>query len=268
MGLGLKQLTENSQFRYSRMYTGRGEADIVLLGNSRGLNFYQPFIEKQSGKSTLNLSYNAMPVNIGMALLKDYLDLYEAPEHLIVDVTFLDRENDELVRDFRVYGQFSDRLDSILAVRDPSIYGGTKFSHLTKYGGEVAQRMLFYYSKVDTNWIVDRVISRQVAEASADLEPYRNDYNLNRIRQLAEVAKSFEAAGTKVHFVINPYYPAFKKSITNLDSLSNDVRKLTGISVLDYSGSISGDENFGDYQHLNKAGASIYIERLVSDLKL
>jgi len=264
----LTSAVEQSEFRYSRLYAGEGKADIVVLGNSRGLNFYQPFIEKATGKSTLNLSYNAMPGDLGGALLRDYLDAYGAPEKLIVDATFLDRDNAELIREFRVYAQYSDRLDNLLRETDSSIYWGTKVAHLSSYGGEVAQRMFYYLSKSDEDWLLDRQISPQVVAASANLEPYRNNYTLGRIRAFGEVVKEYQAAGTDVRFVINPYYPAFQKTIINLDSLALDIRKETGIQVLDYSKSVTGDQNFGDYQHLNKQGAEVYLGRLLKDIGL
>lgn len=268
LGALLRGAALDSQFRYSRLYNGTGAADVVLLGNSRGLNFYQPFIEERTGRSTLNLSYNAMPVDVGAALLEDYLDRYGAPAKLVVDVTFLDRDNDDLVRDFRVYAQFSERLDSLLRERDPAIWGGTKVSHLTRYGGEVGQRMFYYLTRSDEDWLLDRQIAEKVVEASAALEPYRNGYKLRRIERLAEVVDDYRAAGTDVRFVINPYYPAFRESIVNLDSLSIDVRGITGVDVLDYSRSVRGDENFGDLQHLNKRGAEVYLARLIEDIGL
>ncbi|MFK8057189.1 MAG: hypothetical protein AB8F78_13785 [Saprospiraceae bacterium] len=264
----LTNAVDKSEFRYSRLYAGEGKADIVFLGNSRGLNFFQPYIEQATGKTTLNLSYNAMPADIGGVLLRDYMDAYGAPEKLVVDATFLDRDNEELVRDFRVYAQYSDRLDSLLKETDSSIYWGTKVAHLSRYGGEVAQRMFYYLSTSDEDWLLDRQISKQVVEASANLEPYRNNYTLDRVRAFGEVVKEFQDAGTEVHFVINPYYPAFQKTIMNLDSLALDVQKETGIQVLDYSKSVTGDQNFGDYQHLNKQGAEVYLGRLLKDIGL
>ncbi len=264
----LTSAVEKSEFRYSRLYAGDGKADIVLLGNSRGLNFFQPYIEEATGKSTLNLSYNAMPADLGGALLRDYMDTYGAPEKLVVDVTFLDRDNEELIREFRPYAQYSERLDSLLKITDSSIYWGTKVAHLSRYGGEVAQRMFYYLSKSDEDWLLDRQISKQMAEDSKSLEPYRNNYTLDRIRAFGKVVNAYQAAGTDVRFVINPYYPAFQKSIMNLDSLALDVRRETGIPVLDYSKSVTGDQNFGDYQHLNKKGAEVYLARMLKDIGL
>ena len=262
-----QRITANSEFRYSRLYSGRGEADIVLLGNSRGLNFYQPFIEAQTGKSTLNLSYNAMPVDIGAALLLDYLDLYGAPERLIVDITFLDRDNDDLIRDFRLYAPFSERLNTLLKERDERIWAGTQFAHLSRYGGEVAQRMLYYRSRSDEDWLLDRQISRQMVSNAASLQPYHTEFNNRRIDLLASVAEAYKSAGAEVHFVINPYYPPFQQTMTNLDSLSAAVQSRTGIPVLDYYASVAGDQHFGDYQHLNKKGAELYLAELLKALE-
>ena len=46
-----------SQFRYSRLYRGGNDAEIVILGDSRGVNsFYAPGMEKLTGARVLNLS--------------------------------------------------------------------------------------------------------------------------------------------------------------------------------------------------------------------
>ena len=70
-GLILKKMVANSQFRYSKMYQGKAEGEILFMGNSRGLGFYQPYIEEVTGKKTFNLSYNALPLNLGRVLLQN-----------------------------------------------------------------------------------------------------------------------------------------------------------------------------------------------------
>ena len=267
-GYGLRHVAESSSFRYSRLYTGQAEADVVLIGNSRGLNFYQPFIEERTGLSTLNLSYNAMPGQLSAALLRDYRERYGAPEVLIADITHLDRDNVDLIREFRVYAQFSHRLDTLLRGRDPKIWGGAQFSHLTRYGGEVAQRMFYYTTRGDEDWIVDRVIAPSVVTDTVALEPYELGVAQRRVDEFADVVAEYRAGGTQVVLVVNPYYPAFARAIANLDSLVSAVERATGLEVLDYSTSVTGDENFGDYQHLNKAGAARYLARLLEDIGL
>ncbi len=264
-GYVLKQAVDSSEFRYSRMYTGAAQSDVVFLSNSRGLNFYQPFIEETSGLSTLNLSYNAMPADLGAVLLADYLDLYGPPKALVLDVTFLDRDNPELVQDFKLYGQYSPRIDSLVRLANDHTYWGTKISHLTRYGGEVAQRMFYYLGKSDEDWLLDRQIAAQVVQDTAGLEDYRIDIQTDRITAITKVLDRYRLAGTQVELVVNPYFPPFARTIQNLDSLEQAVTKATGLPVHDYSRSIQGVEYFGDYQHLNKLGAEKYLARLLAD---
>ena len=119
-GWVLKQLTMSSQFRYSRMYKGEAKSDILLVGNSRGLIFYQPYIEEITGKSTFNISYNGMPMDLGRVLVEDYLDKYPAPEQMIVDVTMCDRKNSQLVTGFNLYAPYSEKLFELIKKDDQS----------------------------------------------------------------------------------------------------------------------------------------------------
>ena len=48
-GLLLQRQVDASLFRYSRLYRGEAGADLLFVGNSRGLTFYQPFIEEKTG---------------------------------------------------------------------------------------------------------------------------------------------------------------------------------------------------------------------------
>jgi len=88
------------------MYQGKAAADILLVGNSRGLIFYQPYIEEITGKSTFNVSYNGMPIDLGQTLVEDYFANYKAPETMILDVTMCDRENTKLISGFNLYKSF------------------------------------------------------------------------------------------------------------------------------------------------------------------
>ena len=264
----LSKVTADSEFRYSRLYSGRAEADILLVGNSRGLTYYQPTIEELTGKSSFNLSYNGLPVQVADALAADYLERYGAPEIMLADVTMLDLDNAALVQDFRVYAPYSERLDGLLRDSFPNIWGGTRLAHLSRYGGEVAQRMFYYAARTDETWLLDRVMSESIAEAAADFEPLDNGYTPARIALFAQMVRRFQEAGTEVHLTINPYYPAYAKTVGKLDQLAADVTAATGLEVRDYATAIEGREYFGDYQHLNVAGAQVFLARLVEDLGL
>ena len=267
-GFVLNRVTEGSNFRYSRLYTDRAEADILLLGNSRGLTFFQPAVEELTGKSTFNLSYNGLPIDLGHVLALDYLERYGAPEVLLLDVTMLDLDNGPLVQDFRTYAPYSEDLDGLLRDSFPNIWGGTRLTHLSRYGGEVAQRMLYYTLKSDETWLLDRVMPEGLAADATTLPPYTIVLTPKRLELLSDLVQKYQAAGTEVHLTINPYYPAYAASITNLDELAAAATAATGLPVRDYSQAIAEREYFGDYQHLNVAGAEVFLERLVGELGL
>ncbi len=267
-GAALAHLTKVSHFRYSRLYTDRAAAEVVFIGNSRGLTFYQPKFEILTGKSTLNLSYNAMPPDIAAALLTDYLARYPAPEHLFVDITMIDRDNGSLALDFQLYAPYSERLDSLVYAAQPSIYYGNRLAHLTRYGGEVAQRMLYYLHKSDKDWLLDRVISEQMVVDTSTLARGRMDYVAARNKPLLASIAAFREAGTTVHLVINPYFPPFARSVSNLDSVATAFSAAAGLPVRNYAIAIPDPALFGDYQHLNKAGAERFLQTLAQDAGL
>jgi hypothetical protein len=44
-----------------------------------------------------------------------------------------------------------------------------------------------------------------------------------------------------------------------------DVQRTSGITVRRYTNAVQATDAFGDYQHVNKVGAKLYLEQLVAD---
>lgn len=274
-GFVLKKMIETSQFRYSRMYTGKAQAEVLLLGNSRGLIFYQPYISESTGKTNFNLSYNGMSIDLGRVLVEDYYERYEAPELLLIDVTMCDRENDQLSNGFSCYSPFSPRLDSFLMAKSPTTAYAGKLTHLFRYNSEVFQRALSYIGRSDENWLTDRIIndhlvanvdeekpldfSFQEAKGNGTLD---EDYILGQLKQTIDIAKR---SGTRVELVINPYYPKFVTRSKGYNAWKTKVEQQTGMKVKDYSVALNERDAFGDYQHLNKKGSIQYLDLLRRD---
>lgn len=278
VGFFLQKQAAKSQFRYARLYDNRAEADILLVGNSRGLIFYQPYIEEVTRDETFNLSYNGMPIDLANILVQDYFDLYPAPRKMVVDVTMCDRLNDQLVGGFKMYAPYSERLSALLHEKSKNTYYGAKLSHLFRYNSEIFQRNLFYQNKSDEDWLLDRVISDNMVKNSDTLSGYKIDFypgkkdengvkkdSLYALNQLTDMVNYAQSKGTKVELVINPYFPAFARQIKNKSDLISAVEKNTGLTVNDYSLAVSGTAGFGDYQHLNKAGAREFIDKMLAD---
>ncbi len=269
VGYVLQRQAADSQFRYARLYDDRAAADILLVGNSRGLIFYQPYIEEKTQEKTFNISYNGMPIDLGNALVQDYFDRYPAPQKMVVDITMCDRLNDQLVGGFKMYAPYSERLSALLKEKSATTYHGAQFSHLFRYNSEIFQRNLFYQNKTDEDWLLDRIISDNMVLGTEKLEPYYINYSPDSteyvLNQLVEMVKYAQSKGTEVELVINPYFPDFAKTIVNKQKFIQAVEMKTGLTVNDYSLAVQKKEGFGDYQHLNKAGAREFIDKMLAD---
>jgi hypothetical protein len=283
----LNNLTEKSQFRYSRLYRGDAAADILLVGNSRGLGFYQPYIEEMTGKKTFNLSYNGMPIDLAHVFVKDYLEKYPNTKKMVLDVTICDRVEEKLIASFSNYAPFSPNLDTLIKQIYPKGWYGGHLSNIYRYNSEIFQRTLYYTNKSDNDWLIDRVINdKMIAEAPAQT-PYdllattknptlKGDHAATKIQEnakneayiLESVGKTVRFAqskGVDVKLVILPYYPAFHDKLRDLDWFKQKIERATGLEIHDYSKAIDDKNAFGDYMHINKYGSQLTMAKLKAD---
>ena len=261
----LNSLVLNSEFRYSRMYRGEAAADILLLGNSRGLVFYQPYIEEKTGKKTFNLSYNGMPADLADVLLKDYLTQYGKPKLVLIDVTLCDRINQELVNGFATYAGQSDRLKSLIRQQDQRVANGLEISHLFRYNSEVFQRALYYRNRTDEDWLVDRVITNELKKKLTPDYDFIIRYPEEMPIQLGKTIRYLKEEGINAQLLVNPYYPPFVEHITNLDTFIQAIEIATESPILNYATAIQEEIYFGDFQHLNVEGCKAYIDLLLKE---
>lgn len=255
----LQNQADGSQFRYSRLYRGDAATDILLLGNSRGLSFFQPHIEQITGKTTCNLSYNGLPMDVAKCLVLDYLERYKAPEVLLLDITMCDRENDELLAGFLCYAKHSPRLDALIRRKTPKAWWGGRLSALFRFNNEIFQRTVFYRNQSDKDWLLDRRLPQAMAEAVSQ-HSYLLEIHPYLIQQLRETVEFAKAKGVRVELVIGPYFPGFE--VNNLDALKSAVEEATGQSVRDYRAALSDPADFGDFMHPNKQGCLRYVDML------
>ncbi|MEK7256268.1 MAG: hypothetical protein AAB316_16060 [Bacteroidota bacterium] len=262
----LGKIARESQFRYSRLYRDDADCDILFVGNSRGLIFYQPYVEEKTGLSTANLSYNGMPMTLAATLIKDHLDRHDRPMLLVMDISLLDKRMDaKLTASFNTYSPYSERISRMLRDSFPNDFYVGKVSHLYRYNSEVFHRALFYWKKSDKNWLLDRVISPTMQQEVASQKPFAFDFTPEMLASLADAVSYAKQKGVKVELVVNPYYPPFFEKIANLDALISEIEKATGLKVHNYANSIADVNGFGDYQHLNKHGSMIYLDKLMAD---
>lgn len=265
-GALLQKIVAESQFRYSRLYRGEAHCDLLFMGNSRGLIFYQPYIEEKTGLHTCNLSYNAMPMSLARVLIMDHLDLNPTPQKLFIDISLIDERMDEnLCTSFNCYTPWSDRLSALLCERFPKAWYGGRVSHLYRHNNEVFQRALYYWKHSDEDWLLDRVITPTLQRKVQQEGPFYFHFTDQMLADLKATVDYAHSKGVEVVLLVNPYYPPFAKKIANLDQLIAAVEDATGVPVHNYFDAIDGVAGFGDYQHLNKEGSRQYLDLLLRD---
>lgn len=264
-GFVLKKIESKSQFRFTKLYQNSAPCDILIAGNSRGLSFYQPFIENNTGQKVFSLAYNGMSSSMLYVLMQDYYERHTAPKKLVLEVTCADRYNKELIPAFSTYASYSPNIKQYLKKENPNTYYGSQVSHLLRYNSEIFQRSLRYLSKSDNLWLTNRRISEAMQAESENLKNVSIDHIPKLQDALADIVKLAQSKGTEVELIIAPFLPNYKNAMYNLTDYIVEVERQTGLKVRNYAGAIQEPKYFGDYFHINVYGSEKFIDMLHRD---
>jgi hypothetical protein len=262
IGWFLDQQVKKSQFRYSRMYRGDGAADILIVGNSRGLNFYQPYMEKATGLKTFSLCYYSMPCEIASALAMDYLDRYPNVKTVVAEVTIVEMSDSSLLPGFATYLPYSKRIDSVLKATVKDAWNYSQVSHIYRFNNEVFQRALYYRNKLDDDWYFDHTITeRLIREAkNYDVTFKVPEKHVQDLKQLGDYCR---ARNIDLKLVLAPFFPEYV--VHRLDVFKKRIEEVTGYPVIDYSYAIKDYNSFTDYLHANLKGGRQIVDMMIRD---
>jgi hypothetical protein len=260
-------LVRSSQFRFSVLYRGGQEYEILIFGDSRGVNtFYAPGIEQAIGRRTLNLSYNGMSIRLAECLLYDYLERNKPPRLIILEISSL-ANNDGLAGDLKVFVPYSQRLKRLYRHQNKEEALWVELSHLFRYNAEIFLRVIYYWRRSDTEWINryrmnQRFVGNLDGNAKTTLELLSE--NLASLERIIQEAKD---RGIRVRLVIGPYLPAYAIRISNFSTWVWQVQTFVGPEnpIWDYSLAIKDFAAFADRIHLNYGGSHILLEKLAKD---
>lgn len=266
-GLLLDNLLYRSEQRFPSLYEGRFNADLVCIGNSRGVYaFDTPFVHQQTGTSIANISHNGMSPTVARAIFADYLDHNRKPKVLVIEVTcVLSAPTDDLVLDYKPFWGRSDRLRKLGQTVSPETAWACRVSWLYRYNAEMFWRVLSYWLRGanDQAIFMQQQISPELIAEVEHSEPFELHPAPGQLEALAALVHCARDAGIRVELVCDPYLPAYAQRITNLDSFLAEICDATGQPVLDFSRVLSDANQFGDRVHLRRSGC-----RAVSELML
>ena len=233
--------------------------NILCVGNSRATHsFYTPYLNDAYDANAYNFSYNSLKLGVIKVLLEDYLDRYQNPETVFLEVSevFSPDSANQFVK-YNLYGGYSSRLEDAILQEDPVSHYITEIFPLYRYNTELFQRSLYYLNKSDQSWINRYTISEELnlLELEGEMESF--SINASNLETLNEIVSLLKESHIEVQLYIAPYLPNYLSHISNLDDQLELLESKTGLSILDLSGSLIETDNFSDRIHLNEKGTKV-----------
>jgi hypothetical protein len=270
LAYGLNRLKVESNYRFSRLYRGGLKKDVVVLGNSRGVNaIYSPAVEELTGKSCMNISYNGMSSLIADNVLRDYLDRNEPPRVIILEITNLVADQG-LLADLKLYSGESGRLRKLILEFNPNIYRSMAISKLFQFNGEMFLRCLYYLRRDDQSWInrnsidlgyVKKLRVNKTKDSLENLTKAENVEALKRILRLCEERK------IGIRLIISPYLPQYLGRLEGFKEWKERIQYQVGAEnrIWDYSSALDDVKYFADPLHMNLSGSMKFLLRAIDD---
>ena len=263
----LDKVVLRSQFRFSLLYNGGQKYDILIMGNSRGVNtFYAPAVQEATGKTTLNLSYNGMSADVAEALFMDYLDRNEKPKLLILEVSNV-THNIELLKELKLYATRSERLTNLFRKNNPNVAFWIEASHVFQFNDEMFLRALYYYQQSDQTWINRYTINPALLQSIQLGRPEKLTALPENVAALRRIVNTAKIQHIGIRMVVGPYLPAYGSRLANLHGWAEEVERAVAsdIPVWDYSTAVKDTTAFADRLHLNYQGSLVLLKELLRD---
>ena len=259
-----RELLLDSELRFSRLYRGELPARVLVLGNSRGVNaLLAPALEERTGRQVRTLTWNGLSAELAGVLWFDWLERHEAPEVLLVEVSFLSVPNHQL-GDFRPYYAWSERLSDLARDQAATSWWGCRVARLYCLNSPLTFRAAYYAGRSDQGWVNRYGISPALLAATDTMTPEAlNPIRDHDVAALRRVLDSAEAAGTEVRLLWAPYLPAYRDKLHDPDAWRAEAERRLGRPVRDDSRTLTDPALFSDRIHLNDRGAEALADTLV-----
>lgn len=252
----LSRLVLASNARVSALYDGRVEADVVLVGNSRGVHMAaSPDWTRALCRPVFNLSLNGLDVATQDVLVRDYLDRNPAPKAMVLEISNLFSDT-FMAPEYRPFMAESDRLAALIRSRRDTWVPWLDVSHLFRFNSEYLLRALLFLIRA----------SDQTPEAIGEISPARIEaylaahpryqVNAKAVPVLASTIDALKARGVEPVLVLAPYHPAaFRIDDWRGQALAEVRRRLPAdAAVHDWSLALPDDASFADPLHMAPAG--------------
>jgi hypothetical protein len=265
--LVLNEIVKRSEFRFSKLYRGGMEADIVVLGNSRSVNaFFAPEMQTVLGKTVFHLGFNGMSMAITETIFDDYLESNQAPDLVIIEVTNMNVGYGQLKAQ-RLYSGLSPRLRQLLNREYPLIGSFCGISHLYRFNSELFMRCLYYSNHSDQSWINGGTMNPSLLE-DLQITTQTQDNMFDRFSDgwpaLLSIIGKCKEQNIELRLIVSPYLPQYSETLP-MDSWVGDFRDaLPDSSMLyDFHKALKDPAHFADILHINREGNIALLSEMV-----
>ncbi len=263
ISISLSELSNSSKIRFSRLYNEEINADIVFVGDSRGINsFYSPYFDDLTGLNSINLSYNGLTIPIVNALLDDYLERNKAPKIIFIETTCL-KDTYNVLPNFKQYMAHSLSIKNMLKEHYPNIFYASFISKSYIFNSEYFLRTLYYLKKNDQKWINRYTIRKDYYDS---IKPENNLKMVEKIDDSAMIifkimVTEYRKKGIVVIPVLAPILDKYRNE-TVIDNYISDINTNTKLDVVDLSDAVNDISMFADAVHTNEKGAHLIASKL------
>jgi hypothetical protein len=261
--LVLSQPLTRSEFRFARIFRGGVNADVVVIGDSRGVTSIDVAqVERLTGRRAFTFAYNGMPLTVSEALLAEYLQRNRPPRLVMLEVTSA-VESPGLLADLHAYAALSPRLTALYAAAHPTSARVGSLLTLLRFNSEIYLRTLYYLRRPDQDWTNHRAMSEDEAVRMRSAPPWILRARSENLVALERMIRMLEARHVEVRLFVGPYLPEYR--LPDLDRFVALIAGRTHLPVWNYARAVTGASNFADVFHLNDKGAAQLAGRMAGD---
>jgi hypothetical protein len=260
----LSSLIWHGELPFPKMYGGRYDAEVVCIGNSRGVHgFPEKIMEEVTGKRTANISVNGLTPQITECVLLDYLDRCPAPKIVLAEASFIEKETTAAgIIKLSPYFSKSQRLFDLACQFDPTYAFVSRISKLMQYNSEVTTRAAMLLLIPSSEGVVRKQLPPHFIAETEEMTPLELRIDKAEAEAVRRMADECRKRGIDFKLVLTGYLPAYREKIANLQEWQDQIEKVTGVEVVDLS-DIPENSAFFDRIHLNAEGSRHTAEMIV-----
>ncbi len=263
--------------KYEEIYEQKTNAEVVIIGASRGMRAINPAFLDFQGKPIYNFCYQGSnPEFTLMWYNKLFKEKYRKPSTIIYTIDWMMFDPAWLERKFEHDSEFFSTQDFWTSFLRPD---GLSRSDLL-FNWLVLRKDVFnlqYVFSEKTNYLPDEMEKYDRGFIPRNDEFFRTPrktakFDSTRIRQFEELLQQFQKEDIEVILVQCPEFKPEETKPNKMDSIINQMAAQYDLKSFDYNEALAGTlnqdkNNFFNWSHLNEKGATRFSKQFNLDLK-